>query len=154
MSARSVWECEAQALELPKLMSDAPENRATEEADATDQGDERIHASPPPPGRADENEALSGGPRRSLGLSLLTLALLLVFLGVKSLLRAEEQQDSVTAVACAALMALSLLVAIPCWMVSTVYAVGSLVTGQRRFGFSLLALLQNATSAIVFLVVK
>ena len=130
-------------------MSDTPENGAAEQTDAASRDDDGTHTASPSTDPVDI-DALSYGPIRSFGWSLLSLAMLLAFLGLRSSLGAESQQDSFTSIAWAALMALSLLIGIPSWIVSAVYAIGSLVTGQRPAGLALLALFVDAASAVVF----
>ncbi len=132
-------------------MSDTQENEVAEHVDTASLDDDGTDTASPSADPVDDNDALSHGPTRSFGLSLLSLAMLFAFLGVRSLFGAESQQDSPMSIALAALMALSLLIAMPSWIVSTVYAIGSLVTMQRRVGLALLALLVNAASAVVFL---
>lgn len=129
-------------------MSDTAENATAEQTDAEDPG---AGAPLPPDHSLDGHEALSVGPARSFVLSLLAGAMLLTFLGIRAWLGTESPQDSPTSIAYAALTALSVLIAMPSWGVSNVYAVGSLVTGQRGSSLALLALLVNAASAIAFL---
>jgi hypothetical protein len=100
---------------------------------------------------AERAETLSPAPRRSLGLSLLALVLLLALLPAASLLRAEQAPGSPLSIIWAALAVLLLLIAVPSWIAAAAFAVGSLATGQPRRAFAWLALLVNLVSAAVFL---
>ena len=135
-------------------MSDNSEDATPDQVDAANRDDDKTDAMHPSDLPLEDNEALSLGPAQSFGLSLLASAMLLAFLGIRTWLGTEGPHDSPTSIVCAALMALSVLVALPSWGISTVYALGSLVTVQRRFGLALLALLLNVASAIVFLLPK
>jgi hypothetical protein len=100
-----------------------------------------------------DKAALAGGPGSSLAWSLLALVLVAANSQLIGLLQMADEPPMAFSICIAVAMAVALLIAIPSWVASTAFAFGSLVTGQRRWYLAVVALLLNAASAAVFLLV-
>ena len=106
---------------------------------------------PSPAESAAHSQSLAGGAGLSLALSLLALVLITANQQLTQFLRAQTEPTLAISIAAIIVMALTLLIAAPSGVVAVVFALGSLITGQRRWALAVLALLISAVSATMFL---
>jgi hypothetical protein len=98
--------------------------------------------------------ALAGGPRLSLALSFVALIALGANHQITQFWRAQTEPTLSATVTAVISMTLAMLVAVPSLVTSVVFALASLVTVQRRWGLSVLALLVSAATVTVFLLME
>jgi hypothetical protein len=94
---------------------------------------------------------LAGGAGLSLAWSLLACLLIVADVQLLRAWRAASEPGLAFSIVAVSATTVAVLIAVPSWVVSTAFALGSLVTVQRRWYLAVLALLLNIASAAVFL---